>query len=421
MEQETKDQEVLLVKEPEVAQVRAVAGIEADGRLKTVAAERQNRTSFLKIGRGTDVLESFFSNFLRQAKEPSHFGFFKVLAEGVEQSAKSIAAAYKATATIDDEVAARSARINPEEYAKSQSQGYKPLDKGRIDWSQFEALGIKREAIEKSGALDEMLNFRKSPDLVNISAKLGDVQIRTQGRLSLREMADGRLIPVIHAIRHEPQLDRPLFGHTFTKEDRENLKATGNMGRVVELVNTKTGEVTSSLISVDRLTNDLVTMRADKLKIPSEIKGVKLTAEQQTKLRTGEAIYLEGMTAKSGKSFDAYVQISAERRGVEFRFDNARKQTQAQPQEFRIPTKLGGKEISPEDRERLKEGGTIYLEALKDRAGKEYNAYIKVSENGDKLNFYRWNPDKEQSQTSEQSQRQESEPHRSQSQQKMRA
>ncbi|MFI3270258.1 MAG: DUF3945 domain-containing protein [Rikenellaceae bacterium] len=405
MEQETKDQEVLLVKEPEVAQVRAVAGIEADGRLKTVAAERQNKTSFLKIGRGTDVLESFFSNFLRQAKEPSHFGFFKVLAEGVEQSAKSIAAAYKATSTIDDEVAARSAKINPEDYAKSQTQGYKPLDKDRIDWSQFEALGIKREAIEKSGALDEMLNFRKSPDLVNISAKLGDVQIRTQGRLSLREMADGRIIPVIHAIRHEPQLDRPLFGHTFTKEDKENLKATGNMGRVVELVNTKTGEVTSSLISVDRLTNDLVTMRADKLKIPNEIKGVKLTAEQQTRLRTGEAIYLEGMTAKSGKSFDAYVQISAERRGVEFRFDNDRKQSQTrsqpQPQEFRIPTKLGGKEISPEDRERLKEGGTIYLEALKDRAGKEYNAYIKVSENGDKLNFYRWNPDKEQSQRSE--------------------
>ncbi len=405
MEQKIKDQEVLLVKEPNMTQVRAVSGIEADGRPKTVDATRDNQRSFLKIDRGTDVLESFFTNFLRQVKDPSHFRFFRVSNDNIERNAEMINNAYTETKNSENELYARDSVVKPEDYAKMQSHanGYKAMRADHIDWSQFEALGITREQIEKSGALDDMLNYRKSPDLVNISAKLGDVQIYTQGRLSLRELSDSRIIPVIHAIRHEPQLDRPLFGHTFTKEDKENLRSTGNMGRVVDLVNKSTGEITPSLISIDRLTNDLITMRADKLKIPNEIKGITLTSEQQKKLRSGEAIYMEGMTAKSGKSFDAYVQINAEKRGVEFRFDNDRKQTQSakQPQEFRIPTKLGGKDISPEDREKLSAGGTIYLSGLKDRHGKEYNAYIKVSGDGDKLNFYRWNPDKEQSQKSE--------------------
>ncbi len=397
------DQEVLLVKESDVAQVRAVAGIEEDGSLKTVPATRQHESDFLKIDRHGNALDNFFTNFMRQAKEPSHFGFFKVSADNVEQSAETLLNACTGTSDMDDELFARETVVKPEDYVTHQKQGYQPMSANRIDWSQFAALGIKREYIEKSGALEDMLNYRKSPELMNISAKLGDVPIHTQGRLSLRESQDGRIIPVIHAVRHEPQLDRPLFGHTFTKEDKANLLATGNMGCVVELVNKSTGEVTPTLISVDRLTNDLVTMRADKLKIPSEIKGVSLTSDQQSKLRSGEAIYLEGMTSKGGRNFDAYVQVNAEKRGVEFRFDNDRRQSQSQtnrePQEFRIPTKLGGKEISAEDRETLSAGGTIHLQGLKDRVGKEYDAYIKVSENGDKLNFYRWNPDKVQEQS----------------------
>ncbi len=31
--------------------------------------------------------------------------------------------------------------------------------------------------------------------------------------------------------------------HEFTPEDKENLKKTGNMGRVVELVDKETGEI----------------------------------------------------------------------------------------------------------------------------------------------------------------------------------
>ncbi|MFI3290106.1 MAG: DUF3945 domain-containing protein [Rikenellaceae bacterium] len=413
MEQNIKDKDVLLVKEPNVDEVRVVSNIGDDGRLKTLPADRLNESEFLKIDRHGNMLENFFSNLMRQAKDPSHFNFFRVQLEDVEQSAQSISNVYKGGTDIDDEVIARESQVQPEDYAKEQtkeqSNGYKSLDAEKIDWSQFEAIGLKREQIEKSGALTEMLNYRKSPELMNLSMKVCDVAINTQGRLSLREMADGRIIPVIHAIRNAPELDRPLYGYKFTAEDKTNLTTTGNMGRLADIVNRKTGEVTQSYISIDRLTNELITMRADRVKIPNEIKGVTLTPEQKASIKSGEATFIEGMTSKAGKKFDAYVQINAEKRGIEFRFGDTQRQTQSQsqtqsndqPKEVRIPKRLGGQDVTPEDQQKLREGGTIYIEGLKDKEGKTYNAYIKVNNEMGKLDFYRYNPNKAQSKGAE--------------------
>lgn len=403
MKQTLKGQEVLLVKEPQNSEVKAVSGIDEGGALRSVPANRQHESDFLKIDRQSNALENFFSNFMRQVKEPTHFGFFKVQLEGVEQSADIINRQYAgAQDDIEGEAFSRDAQVKPQDYIREQGQSYKSYNVDSIDWKAFEELGIKREQLEKSGALEPMLNYRKSPNLMNISINLNGSNIYTQGRLSLREV-DGRIVPVVHAIRKEPQLDRPYFGHTFTDADKDNLKRTGNMGRVVELVNSRTGEVTPSLVSIDQLTNEIVTMRADKIKIPNEIKGVALSAEQQADLRSGKALYLEGMTAKSGKPFDAYVQVNADRRGIEFRFNGERQQkSQSQSQsssgEFRIPNKLGGVALTTENKETLKSGGTIYMEGLKNQRGESYNAYIKVNSERGKLDFYNWNPDKKREQ-----------------------
>lgn len=46
-----------------------------------------------------------------------------------------------------------------------------------------------------------------------------------------------------HFIRNEPQLDQEFKGYTFTKEDKAELRKTGNLGKVVELADPKTGEM----------------------------------------------------------------------------------------------------------------------------------------------------------------------------------
>lgn len=414
METNLKDQDVLLVKEPQKEKLNVVSGIDTDGKLKTVPPKAEHSPDFMRIDKHSNVLENFFSNFMRQVKNPSHFGFFKSPADRVEENEANFRALMNDWYNDDSTKKLNESRVNPQDYLKqsaekSQTEGYKPYDESRIDWKQFEQIGVSKESLEKSGALEQMLNYRKSPTLMDINANLGDATIRTQARLSMRETEDGRIVPVIHAIRKQPELERPFYGHSFSAEDRANLQKTGNLGRVVNLTNRSTGETVPSYVSIDKQTNELVSLRADRIRIPDNIKGVKLNDEQKKSLAEGKEVYLEGMKAKNGKDFNANIQFNADKRGVEFRFDENQRQKQEQRQastqgsskEFRIPNKLGEHQLSPEEQNKLKEGGTIYVKGLKDKQGQEYNAYIKVNDKEQKLDFYKWNPDRAKSKGNE--------------------
>ena len=116
-----------------------------------------------------------------------------------------------------------SARIYPSDYAGEQKQSFQGIDPEKIDWEQLSKMGVSRESLEKGKELEAMLKYRKSPHLGPISVKIGDIALHTDARLSLRETEDGRFIPVVHAIRKEPQLEREFFVHTFTDEDGKAL------------------------------------------------------------------------------------------------------------------------------------------------------------------------------------------------------
>ena len=345
------EQNVLLVQEKGGDKMNVVTGLDNEGNPKTVAPKQENEPDFLKIDKHGNVLENFLSNFMRQAKDPTHFGFFIVPIENIETNAKIM---YEMSQKGDvGKEFLKDYQVNtaPFKVAEQQAQGevkqeYKPIDESRIDWKLLEQFGVTRETLEKTNSLDAMLNWRKSPALIAISPKIDDIPLHTQARLSFREAPDGRIVPVVHAIQKEPQLERELFGHSFTPEDKENLHKTGNMGRKADLVDKNTGETIPSFISIDKLTNELVALRADKIRIPSEIKGVTLDDKQKTALANGEGVYLEGMTAKNGKSFNATVQVNADKRGIEFRFENSPKQAQRQTQSR-----------EPDNRQSPKEGG----------------------------------------------------------------
>jgi hypothetical protein len=70
------------------------------------------------------------------------------------------------------------------------------------------------------------------------------------------------------------------------------------MGRTVDLKNPKTGETIPSIISVDRLTNELIALRTDKIKVPDELKGVQLNEQQKQTLMEGKPLLIEGMISK---------------------------------------------------------------------------------------------------------------------------
>ncbi len=110
------------------------------------------------------------------------------------------------------------------------------------------------------------------------------------------------------------------MGYKFSPEEKEALLTTGNLGKTIE-VTLKNAEPFSAYVSIDPQTNEIIALRADHVNIPKEIKGITLSDAQYKDLVEGKAVKVEGMTAKSGKTFNATLQVNAERKGIKFIFD----------------------------------------------------------------------------------------------------
>ena len=186
---------------------------------------------------------------------------------------------------------------------------------GDVDWKELERFGVKKENLSEKD-MKALMNYGKT-NLVTVNPTFGGDSYELQARLSFQKTEDGALKLTPHFVRHEPRLDIPHNGYTFTDEDKKNLKQTGNLGRLVDVADTKTGEMRPSYISIDRLTNEIVDIPASKVRIPDRIGLTELLKPEQDILRAGLALPKE-VTLKNGRKFEAVLQVSAEKRDVEF-------------------------------------------------------------------------------------------------------
>ena len=404
-------QDTLLVLDKEKNKVEAVKGIDKNGELQTVSPEQKNNNDFLKLDRGGDVASNFLKNFMSQLKDPTRFEFFKTDRENVDKTAKQIKEHVKSPTDSSkaklDKIRVDVDGLAPEKQKQTDSikQIYENSDKyfvnpNKIDWDSLKNFGISRKQIENHKAFESMLRGQKSPNTFAIKAKMGNVAIKSDARISFRPNKDGDVVLAIHGVRKQPELNRSYFGHEFSKQDKENLLKTGNMGRVVDIKNYYTGETNPSFISVDKLTNELVSMKADRLSLPDKIGGVELNEEQKNDLKQGKAVWIENMTSSKNTTYSASLQVNADKGSLEFIFPNnkqrqSRKQSQRDNHDgVRIPKSLAGIELTEKQQNDLKSDKTIYVKGMKDRAGQEYNAYINVNHKDNKLDFFRFNPDK---------------------------
>ncbi len=414
--QETPEQlsDILLVLNKETMKLEAVKGIKKNGELQTVPANKKNQNQFMKVDKHGDIFSNFFTNFLSQLKNPTNFSFFKVPAPIAVETAENIQKALKEPRDLKDKLLSefevtdaknqntqheniKNQNIMENTQTTTQSSGENRYKAEDIDWETMSNLGLSKEKLEKMNILDHLLKGYKTNELVPISLNLGTAITRLDARLSLQQNNEGKVVMAIHGIRKEPNLNFSFFGHEFSKEDKENLLKTGNMGRLADLTH-KNGDKISSLISVDRLTNELIAIRADRAKIPDEIKGVKLSEDQKLTLMEGKPLHLEGMISKKGESFNADVQFNADKRYVEFLFDRSKSNQQSQNKENvsgqEVPKEFRGKALTDDQYLKFKDGQTIYVDGLIDKKGEKYQGYITFNKDTGKTAFSFNNPDK---------------------------
>ena len=390
--------------------LQAVSKIGKAGKYSTVPADKEHSNSFLKIDRYANMFENFVKNFWSQLKDPTRFGILSVKADTldspeVKQAIEDLAAG-KQTKAVEDflkkyEIVPRDKENqsinnqNQEEMAKknetqqqatqgdgTQQPKYR-YNESMINWEELKNFGLSREYLMERGLLDQMLRGYKTNQVVPISMNFGSAVLRTDARLSFQQSVGGPIVLGIHGIRQKPELERPYFGHIFSEEDKKNLLETGNMGRVVELKG-RNGEYIPSFISIDKLTNEVVAMRAENAYIPQEIKGVKLTDQEINDLREGKKVFIEGMISNNGKEFDAHIQVNAERRGIEYIFENDKLFNRQS---------LGGVELTKQQIEDLNAGKAIFVEGMERKDGELFSSYVKLDEATGRPSYTRYNPD----------------------------
>ena len=371
MAKKTTEKDVLIVRDEKTGEISVVAGLNADGTPKRTPAKAENARSFLQFDRHGDVLDNFFKNFFRQCKEPSRFGFYRVAADQADKllevikdllkdpdGNKEMLAPHKVdTSGYEKKVQEEQAAEKPEQTEQKQEEpkkqeemeqkneqnqespqqtqgnrGYQPIDESKINWQELEEKwGVRRDDLEKSGDLTKMLNYGKS-DLVRVSPNFGGEAFELDARLSFKKDSEGNVSLVPHFIRKEQKLDE-YKEHKFSDEDRKNLRETGNLGRVVDIVDRETGEIIPSFISIDRKTNEITDIPANKVRIPGRIGKTEITKQEQDMLRAGLPVRDKLIERKDGRKFVTTLQVNVEQRGVEFVPGTGRSPRAAQAQE----------------------------------------------------------------------------------------
>ena len=409
-----------------------VSQVDEKGNYRTVPPDRKHENSFLKFDRNSSILENFIRNFWRQFKEPTHFRLLRMtyndykrnrqalddLAKGKKTDAvKEFLKHYEIRPRKQEEQQNTNEKENESMAKKQQPQSEQQqqpqqqpeqltqveqaaqgmeghpageqqspvyrYNENMIDWEALGKVGISKEMLEQSGALDGMLRGYKTNKTIPLTLNIdGVLTAKLDARLSFISN-EGQVVLGVHGIRKEPELSRPYFGHNFTEEEKKSLRETGNLGHPVDL-NLRGGDYEKCLVSIDRNTNELVAVRQEHVFIPNIVKGVTLDPDEIEKLKNGEPVFVDGMTSAKGKEFSATLQYSAERRGIEFIFPK--------DQGFNQQT-LGGVQLSPNQLKMLTEGHTILVEDMKRTNGELFSAFVTLDSVTGKPTYTRSNPE----------------------------
>lgn len=379
--------------------VGIVQSVAPNGNLIELEPESNGLDTMMRIDSTAGSFTDFYADFYHQLKNPDEFSFFKVTEFEAHETARGLQDYVNSSSTVEkeelkkyevsiDTVDALRNKKNLDidgvgrgsSYKESNFVAVNPKYRFQIDdvnWDAMAEIGLDKETLEELGVLECLLKGYKTSVLVPVKCDSGISGDTVGARLQLKLDDNGEVVVHVHRVQKRVDFRKKFFGHRFSKEDRVNLLSCGTMGRVVELVNPATGEVVPSLVSLDKLTNELFSLRMEFVRIPKTICGVVLSEEQKEVLRSGKSLFVENMLSKSKRLFNATLQFNAEKQWVEFFFDKKVKvQSLSDGIEVGIPMTFRGKYLRKWQMDKLRAGEVAYISGLISKKSKEYQGYI---------------------------------------------
>ncbi|MCC9043594.1 DUF3945 domain-containing protein [Myroides sp. M-43] len=388
--------DILLVNDSKDNKIKAVQGLSKEGDLQSKPITKTNLDSFLKLDRSGDFFSNFFSNFFSQLKNPTEFSFFRVPEELATKLSRQMQKEIDQKKELNHELylfyqvdsnkTSKSVDIQqPQSIVTSKEYNPYKYDINDINWESLSRLGLSKEKLEEMDLLELLLKGYKTKDLVMVNLDLGAAVFSLDARLGLTHNKDGQVVMTLEGVKKYPNLNVPFQGHEFSKLDKHNLLKTGNMGRVVELLDPETNQKIPSVVSVDKLTNNIVVTSVEKMQVPTQLKGVDLTDQQLDGIKQGKAVLVQGMSSAKGNPFDAEIQYNASKGHIEFLFDKVNKdKAVSNPQDLKV---FRGQTLSDSQYKQLLEGKTVPIEGLIDKRGNPYKGYINYDKVNNRTNF----------------------------------
>ena len=192
-------------------------------------------------------------------------------------------------------------------------------------------------------------------------------------------------------MKKEPQLDKPFNGYTFTEEDKEALRKTGNLGKVVEIADPKTGEMVKSLVSIDKLTNEIDSIPVKDIYIKPKVANIDLSIDDINYLKTGALIPKQYVELPNGQKFYADLQYNASKNDIAFVNSGLYKEKNEQLQTERVkhdnwhdesgnPKRLSKWYDIPLDEQKQAAylaGQKVFVGETKDKRGNDCTIYLQ--------------------------------------------
>jgi hypothetical protein len=376
--------------------VGMVQSVSADGEVMDVTPENKDSDAVMRIDASEHSFAEFYTDFYRRLKDPQDYSFFKVrefeayeAAVGLQSYLAGLSTAEKedlreyevsidAVESFRNQKTLQNDGIVGKNVSDKKSSFVKPNANYRfqvedVNWDAMADRGLDMEILEELGALEHLLRGFKTPMLVPVRDGDGEESDCVDARLQLRLDDHGEVAVHVHRVQKRVDFRKKFLGHKFSREDRMNLLNSGNMGRVVDLANPLTGEKVPSLVSLDKLTNELFSLRMEFVRIPKVICGVDLNEEQRQLLRSGKPLFVENMVSRHNRLFNATLQFNAEKQWLEFFFNRKLKESGF---EWIVPANFRGVPLRRWQIEKLKEGESVYIRGLVSKKGKKYQGYI---------------------------------------------
>lgn len=181
------------------------------------------------------------------------------------------------------------------------------IDPNKVNWSEVALKGINVSKLSAED-IDKMLSGKPTGLVPTLSQDKNGNIIKGQARLAISRNEHGVIsIASIKAL-DKANIPDKIFDYTLSEKEKQQLAKNGRLSKAITI--TVANQKKTIIPFIDSKTNQLMFRDVDKLKLPMEHKGVKLSDKHVKALLQGETVAIAGLLDNQGVPFNGFARIN---------------------------------------------------------------------------------------------------------------